>query len=164
MKTLKFLRSKLLEVLTHNIALPLISRFRNKPKFPYTSEQLLEFPDGTLGKDLILYLQKMNFKLLPNYEQHDCKHIILGYEMDEVGEARMQFYFLGNRHYSLPVLSTVIMCFILMPEHWKQFRKDFIKGRISPVFDEIDYGQIVHLPTSVLRNQFKSSNYENSNG
>lgn len=157
MKALKKFRSALLELLTHRIALPLISRFRNKPKFPYTMEQLLAFEEGSLGKDLALYLRKMNFNLLPNYEQHDCKHIILGYEMDEVGEARMQFYFLGNRHYSVPVLTTVIICFFLMPEHWMQFRKDFIKGRHAPTFDDVDFGAIALQPTVELKKQFQST-------
>ena len=104
-KKIKYYRSQFLEFTTHKLALPLIGKLRPKSKFPYTIEQLLTLPDNTLGKDLAIYLQKMNFQLLPNYERHDCKHIILQYEMDEVGEARMQFYFLGNRHYSIPVLS-----------------------------------------------------------
>ena len=154
MKTLKQLRSALLEVLTHKFALPLIGKFRNTPPFPYTMEQLLALPDHTLGKDLALYLQKKNFKLLRNYERHDCKHIILQYEMDELGEACMQFYFLGNRHYSIPVVSTVVMVTLLMPEHWKKFYAEFRKGRKAPTFDDVDFGRIVLMNTSDLRKQY----------
>ncbi|MGQ0827582.1 MAG: hypothetical protein ACT4ON_04210 [Bacteroidota bacterium] len=156
MKTIRLLRSKLLELLTHRIALPIISKYRNNPPFPYTMDQLLQFPDNTLGKDLALYLQKKNFKLLRNYERHDCKHIILQYEMDEVGEARMQFYFFGNRHYSVPVISTVIMCFILMPEHWRTFSYEFSKGRNARQFDDVDFSKIVSMNTAELRKQFKN--------
>lgn len=155
-KILKHFRSKLLEVLTHKMALPMITTFRNNPKFPYTMEELLLFPDNTLGKDLALYLQKKGFKLLRNYERHDCKHLILQYEMDEVGEARMQFYFLGNRHYSIPVISTVIMCSILMPEHWNTFIYEFKKGRKSRRFDDVDFGTIVLENTNELRKQFSN--------
>lgn len=150
-KILLRLRSGLLEVLTHHIALPLISRFRKKPAFLYTQEQLLEFPEGSLGRTLALYLGKKGYKLLPNYEQHDCKHLILEYEMDESGEAFMQFYFLGNRHYSVPVLATTFICFLLMPEHWGRFRKEFLKGRKGKVFENIDYNALVHLPVAELR-------------
>lgn len=128
-KKIKFLRSKLLEFLTHKIALPLIANFRNKPKFIFSMDDLLQFEDGTLGKDLAIYLNKKKFKLLPNYEQHDCKHIIFQYEMDEAGEACMQFYFLGNKHYSIPVVSTCLICFFLMPEYWKQFYNEYQKGK-----------------------------------
>ena len=129
MKTIKKIRSTLLEFLTHKIALPLIVKFRDNEPFRYSMSDLEAFPEDTLGKDLVEYLKKMNFKLLRNYERHDCKHIILGYEMDEVGEARMQFYFLGNRHYSVPVISTVIICFVLMPEHWSAFFEEYKKGK-----------------------------------
>lgn len=155
-KLIKYLRSGLLEFLTHRIALPLIGKFRKKPKFIHSMEGLLLLEDGTLGKDLALYLKKMNFILLPNYEQHDCKHIILQYEMNEEGEARMQFYFLGNRHYSIPVFSTCFICFFLMPEYWKQFYKDYQLGKTGKPFDEIDYNQLVFLRTADLRKHFKS--------
>jgi ubiquinone biosynthesis protein Coq4 len=158
MKTIKKLRSKLLELLTHDIALPLITKFRNNAPFDYSMDELEKFPEGTLGKDLVVYLKKMNFKLLRNYERHDCKHIILGYEMDELGEACMQFYFFGNRHYSIPVLSTVIMCFVLMPEHWLKFYAEFKKGRKGKTFDDLDYNQLVWQQTASLAKIYR---YEN---
>ena len=154
-KKVKYLRSKLLEFLTHKIALPLIGKFRNKPKFNFSMEQLLKFEDGTLGKDLAIYLNKMNFKLLPNYEQHDCKHIILQYEMDEAGEARMQFNFLGNRHYSIPVISTCLITFFLMPEYWKQFKLDYQQGKKGKPFEDIDYNALVYLKTNDLRKTYQ---------
>ncbi len=155
MKKIKYFRSKLLELLTHGIALPIIGKFRKKPEFIHTMEHLQLFDEGTLGKDLVLYLHKMNFKLLPNYEQHDCKHIILQYEMDEEGEARMQFYFLGNRHYSIPVLSTCFICFFLMPEYWKQFYCDYQLGKSGKTFDDIDYNILVFSKTSELRKHYR---------
>ena len=154
---MKHFRSKLLEFLTHKIALPSLSKLRKKPKFAYTMKELLEFPDNTLGRDLAIYLQKMNFRLIPGYERHDCKHIILQYEMNEEGEAKMQFFFLGNRHYSLPVVSTVIICFILMPEFWKSFAEEFRKGRKSKTFDDVDFGEIVKLNTTDLRKQYSTN-------
>jgi len=158
MKTIKKLRSKLLELLTHDIALPLITKFRNNEPFHYSMDDLEKFPEGSLGKDLVVYLKKMNFKLLRNYERHDCKHIILGYEMDELGEACMQFYFLGNRHYSIPVVSTVIMCFILMPEHWFKFYKEFKKGRKGKTFDDLNYNQLVWQQTTSLAKIYRYGN------
>ena len=154
-KKVKYFRSKLLEFLTHKIALPLIGKLRKKPKFNFSMEQLLKFEDGTLGKDLAIYLNKMNFKLLPNYEQHDCKHIILQYEMDEAGEAKMQFYFLGNKHYTIPVISTCLITFFLMPEYWKQFKVDYQKGKKGKPFEDIDYNALVYLKTNDLRKTYQ---------
>ncbi len=155
--TIKRLRSKLLELLTHKFALPIIARFRKTTPFPYSMEDLLQFPEGTLGKDLVLYLQKKEFKLIKGYERHDCKHIILQYEMDEKGEACMQFYFFGNRHYSLPVVSTVFICFFLMPEQWRNFYKEYKKGKHATTFDNVDFNQIILMNTNDLRKQFKTN-------
>jgi ubiquinone biosynthesis protein Coq4 len=117
-------------------------------------QDLLNFPKGSLGNDLALYLKSKNFTLIRNYERHDCKHIILGYEMDEEGEARMQFFFLGNRKYSAPVLMTVFLCFFLMPEHWKKFLQEFKKGRIAKTFADADFNLLVLRNTQELRNEF----------
>lgn len=153
----KQLRSHLLELLTHKVALPVITRFRKKINFSYSFDDLLQLPAGTLGNDLALYLQKKNFELLPNYERHDCKHIILNFEMDEVGEARMQWYFFGNGRYSLPVILTIVLVFVLMPEHWRLFFYEFRRGRNAPRFNGIDFNELVELPTEALRKRFASS-------
>jgi hypothetical protein len=75
--------------------------------------------------------------------------------MDEEGEARMQFYFLGNRHYSVPVIMTSILCFFLMPEHWSKFKSEFKKGRKAKTFDNVDFSQIVKMNTNEIRSQFQ---------
>ena len=151
---IKKTRSGLLELLTHKIALPLILLFRNKNQYNYSMEQLLTFQDGTLGKDLAEYLQKKDLYLIRGYLRHDCKHILLGYEMDEEGEARMQCYFLGNRHYSIPVVMTAIMCLLLMPDHWKKLYREFRKGRQNKDLGELDINKIISMNTITLRKQF----------
>jgi ubiquinone biosynthesis protein Coq4 len=153
--SIKKTRSLLLEKLTHKFALPLVLMFRRQNSFNYSYEQLLGLPDHTLGKDLAVYLKKQNLQMIQGYIRHDCKHILLGYEMDEAGEARMQFYFLGNRHYSVPVVITSIMCFFLMPDHWKDFYYEFRKGRRSKPFDNVDFGKAILLNTKDLRKQFE---------
>jgi hypothetical protein len=140
--------------------------FRSKKPFNYTMEDLLDFNDKTLGKELALYLRRKNFRLIPGYVKHDCKHIILGYDMDETGEAAMQFYFLGNRHYTVPVVMTTIFCFFLMPEHWKMFLQEFRKGRSSAPFPDIDPLIAVRMKTQDLRLQYLVTNnnhYERAN-
>jgi hypothetical protein len=114
-------------------------------------DDLLKLDEQLLGKELALYLQKKDLKLIPGYVKHDCKHIILGYEMDETGEAAMQFYFLGNRHYSIPVIMTTVFCFLLMPEKWKMFLYEFKKGRAAPAFPDINPVEAVKMRTNQLR-------------
>ncbi|MCE3279048.1 MAG: hypothetical protein K0S44_1239 [Bacteroidetes bacterium] len=73
--------------------------------------------------------------------------------MDEVGEGCMQFYFLGNRRYSLTVIVSVVLCLILMPEYLKKFIKEFKKGRKERGFPDIDFNKLLFLNTDQIRNQ-----------
>lgn len=139
-------------MLTHKITLPIILAARKKSEFKYSLEELLELPQGSLGQELASYLSKKGFKLIPGYVRHDCKHILLRYEMDEVGEGCMQFYFLGNRRYSLTVILSVVLCLILMPEHFKKFVNEFKKGRRDRRFPDIDFNKLLFLNTDQIRN------------
>lgn len=155
MNQFKIIRAKSLEFFTHKAAVPFVLGFRKAKRFDYLMEDLEQFPEGTLGKDLAIHLKKNNFSLLKNYERHDCKHIILGYEMDELGEASMQFYFLGARQYSFPVVITVMVCSVIMPDYWKYFYQEFKKGRKGLKMNGLDFNKLVHQKTIDLRNTYK---------
>ena len=118
---LKNIRKNILLFLIHHMGLPFLTRFRKPKPWYFSHEELRAFAPGTFGRDLADMLDRQGFKLLRNYEYHDAKHVLLGYGMDEEGEVCMQFFFLGNRRYSFPVLSTVITGAILMPDKWKLF-------------------------------------------
>ncbi len=157
MKSFVGVRNRLLESITHNFAVPLLISIRKNEPFHFTMNELESFPDGTIGKDLVVYLEKKKFTLMKNYERHDCKHIIFGYEMDQKGEGLMQFYFLGTGHYSLPVVTSVLAYLLLMPEEWSSFYREFKKGRCGKKINDLDkmsHNQLVQMRTSDLQKQF----------
>ncbi|MBK9484036.1 MAG: hypothetical protein IPO01_02080 [Chitinophagaceae bacterium] len=125
------LRSRTLVFLTHNMALPMLRFVRRPQVFPYTAKQLREFPSGTLGFDLIHFLENRNLKLLPHYAKHDIKHILLQYDTTDEGEVCLQCFMLGNGHISFPVAATVVYGFVTMPEYWKKFRMAYRRGKQS---------------------------------
>lgn len=157
MKKIRKIRSLLLEFFTHKAAVPFLLSFRKNKPFHYSMDDLEKFPEGTLGKDLVNHLRKNNFVLLKKYERHDCKHLILGYDMDELGEASMQFYVLGTRSYSFPVIITVLVCTVIMPDYWKIFYQEFKKGRKGIKMNELDYNELVHLNTIDLQTKYKAA-------
>ena len=61
----KQLRSRLLVFLTHKMALPVLRLVRKPERFPFTVVELEAFPDKTLGKDLVNFLEKKQLELLP---------------------------------------------------------------------------------------------------
>lgn len=140
---LKKARRFILLTLIHNLGLPFLTRFRKPKPWYFSHEELRNFPERTFGRELADLLDKQGYKLLRNYEYHDAKHVLLGYGMDEEGEVRMQFFFLGNRRYSFPVLSTVIAGIVLMPDKYKIFYQEFKKGRAIPEINKWDIAALV---------------------
>lgn len=45
---------------------------------------------GTVGREIAEMLDHRNYRLIPKFENHDLKHIILDYEMTMKDEIRMQ--------------------------------------------------------------------------
>ena len=155
-KFFKKLRSRLLVYLTHNMALPVLKLIRKPEVFPYTPEELMQFPDGSLGKDLVLFLEKKELQLLPYYARHDIKHILLDYDTTDEGEGSLQCFMLGNGHISFPVLATVMYGYLTMPEHWGAFRNAFRRGRVSNSLEDWKWFAILYLPTMELKQKIES--------
>jgi ubiquinone biosynthesis protein Coq4 len=149
------IRRKILMALIHDVGLPLLLNFRKPKPWYYTHEQLRILPEGSWGKALAELLDKNNYKLLANYEHHDAKHVLLGYPMDEVSEVRLQFFFFGNRRYTFPVLSTVFVGSLLMPEYWNVFLNEYKKGQKLPEINKFDLPNMMHLQLNDVRRMMR---------
>lgn len=150
-KVLIKIRSAILVFLTHKIALPLLKLLRRPNVFIGSKEQLMLFPEGSLGKDLYLFLEKRNLPLLKHYARHDIKHVLLNYDTTDEGEVCLQSFMLGNGRISFPVLATVIYGFITMPEHWKKMRLAFKEGRVCNSFHGWKWNELLQEQTVGLR-------------
>jgi ubiquinone biosynthesis protein Coq4 len=144
------LRSKLLVFLTHNMALPLLRIIRQPKPFPYTKEELKNFPPDTLGNKLINFLEEKKLQLLPYYAKHDIKHILLQYDTTDEGEVCLQCFMLGNGHLSFPVAATVLYGFVTMPEYWVKFRRAYKRGKNAARISEWKWFEILTETTASL--------------
>ena len=143
-------RSGLLVFLTHNMALPALRFIRRPKRFPYNVAALHQLPKGTLGKDLIEFLEARQLQLMPHYAKHDIKHILLDYDTTDEGEVCLQSFMLGNRNLSFPVAATVLYGFITMPEHWSKFIAAYKRGRNSIRIASWNWFGLLHQPTLAL--------------
>lgn len=155
-KFIILLRSRVLVFLTHSLALPMLQLIRKPELFPYTKEQLLNFPAGTLGNDLIHFIDDKNLSLLPYYAKHDIKHLLLEYDTTDCGEVCLQCFMLGNSHLSFPVVSTVLYGLITMPEYWKYFIQAYKRGKRSTSIANWKWIEIVYQPTKSLMNKINN--------
>lgn len=85
---------------------------------------------GTVGREMAKMLDSKNYRLIPKFENHDLKHIILDYEMTMRDEIRMQAYLVGNGNYTLPCLIFLSLA-IFYPKIWKDLPTEFKQGKKS---------------------------------
>jgi len=150
-------RETILVFLTHKIALPMLKLVRRPNAFKYNEDELKCFPAGTLGNDLVIFLKQRNLPLLKHYARHDLKHVLLGYDTTEEGEACLQSFMFGNGRISFPVLATVTYSFITMPEYWSKMKKAYLKGKKSNPIHAWKWNELLKEPTEELRRKIYSS-------
>lgn len=151
------IRSTLLVFLTHKLALPLLQLIRKPELFPFTVTDLKNLPTGTLGHELIHFIEEKDLKLLPYYAKHDIKHLLLEYDTTDCGEVCLQCFMLGNGHVSFPVISTVLYGVVTMTEYWKHFAKAFKRGQSCISIAQWNWIEIIPLPTKTLREKINEN-------
>jgi hypothetical protein len=128
-----------------------IERFHDIALYEDKARQLKELPDGTLGKDIANCLEKNDLRLVPNYESHDLKHVLLDFKMTPVDEIRMQAFMLGNGNCTFPSFAIFIFGALLLPDLWAVFCKDYTNGRSAKPISTWTIEDYAHYQTSTLR-------------
>ena len=132
---------------------PWYGRFFQKSKMPWKTglDKLKTFPPKTLGGDLAHFLEKEDLSLMPKFESHDVYHVLLKYKTTVVDEARMQFFLMGNRKYSLLIIGTNMIALIFYPEKIRSFIREFQKGRKAIPIAKWNFEFLLNEPTMSLR-------------
>lgn len=151
--TLRSLRKAMLVALTHKVALPVLRKMRTSIPFPYTGAQLAEMEDGSVGKALFYFHKRNGLQLISQYEQHDVKHVLLGYRATECGEVCLQMFLIGNGNGSLPSLLTAAFGLLLMPDCWSRMYAAFKRGKCAGNINSICWSSSLSQPLISLRNQ-----------
>lgn len=102
-----------------------IEQFYNIAVYEEKARQLDDLPEGTLGKDIGACLKRNGLRLVPGYESHDLKHVLLGFKMTPVDEIRLQAFMLGNGNHTLPSFAIFIFGALFLPICGVPFTKTF---------------------------------------
>ena len=121
--------SELIIKYSFKLAVWLIGLFYNKEPFNLKVTALEKMPEGTVGKSIADCLNSHKLKLVPGYESHELKHVVLGFAMTPLDEIRMQAFMLGNGNSSLSSLAIFLFGFVLLPHKWKTFLQDYRNGK-----------------------------------
>ncbi len=145
------LREKILHAIV-NIQVPIYRHLMPKnKKWKYSKSDLQNFPEGTLGRDIAMFLEKNNFDFIPFLETHDVYHVLLDYKTTISDEARLYFFLFGNRKYSFEVLGTVAISLILLPELIFDFERQYNRGKKCAKINHRQFQNDLHIPTEILR-------------
>jgi hypothetical protein len=86
--------------------------------------------NGTVGREIAEMLDSKKYRLIPKFENHDLKHIILDYDMTIKDEILMQAYLVGNGNYTLPCLFFLSLG-LFYPTIWKNLPAEFKQGKAT---------------------------------
>lgn len=126
---------------------------RNQP-WDITKEQLIEYPFGSLGNDLGLFLTSNQFEIQAKLEDHDIIHVLTNTGVKVVDEISMQYYLLGNGKRSLYLYMVILTGTLCYPMHFRQFTESYKKGKKANPFYHLDFLKMLYVPTSILRQNY----------
>lgn len=150
MNILQLLARKIIKR-TFHLSVWTIEQFHDIAIYEQKARQLQELPEGTLGKDIADCLARNGLRLVPNFENHDLKHVLLNFQMTPVDEIRLQAFMLGNGNYSPASFAIFIFGAIFLPDLWTTFYKDFKNGRNSKPISTWTIEEYAWCRTSTLR-------------
>lgn len=148
---LVIMRKKILVWLTHSLGMPYFKIFRKRNNFQYDMDGLSQFEDGSVGKKLYCFLQQNGLNLLPYYEKHDIKHVLLNYPPTELGEIQLQCFMWANGRKTFPVFIAVLFGFLTMPEYWHQFKEAYNKGAQNKPLANVEWFDLLPFSLHAVR-------------
>lgn len=149
--TIKQLRERFLVFLAHDLGLRYFRTVRRQRIFPWTLQSLSALPEDTVGRRLYLFMVENNLNLLPYYEKHDIKHVILDYPPTDRGEVCLQVFMLANGRMTIPVLMAVIYGMLTMPEYYAAFKQAWQRGRATASLKHLDWFGLIPLPVAHVK-------------
>lgn len=115
-------------------------------------ERWRTLPEGTIGRELVRFLDAGGLTLVPRYERHDLKHAILGYSQSPADEMRMQAFMTGNAGWRLE--SWLALLFLpWTPDAWADLPRHHWTGRNTRRISGLDLEQAVRWNLHEYRQQ-----------
>ena len=158
MNLLKHISRTIIEK-SFNLSVWTIEKFNDMTPYDKKVADLRQLPVGTLGHDIAKCLDDNELRLVPKYESHDLKHVLLDFKMTPVDEIRMQAFMLGNGNYTIPCFAILTFGTILLPDKWATLYADFIRGRNAKPVSTWTIDQYEELQTEQLREIVFDSSY-----
>lgn len=152
---------------TAQILGPIVFNFETNESVPrkqrkawgLSTNDLLQFPEGSVGKVLGKFLQKAGLEPLPRAESHDVYHLLFDYSTSFKDEVGLQFFLWGNGKISLASISTSIGAWCIFPTQWNYLKTSYARGKNCINISTLNTRALLHEDLC----QIKSKLYKNPN-
>ncbi len=139
------------------LAVRFIRLFHNMKNLQDKKWVYLNYPKESIGYKVSQCLIENKLDLIPFFEHHDLKHVVLKYDMTAVDEIKLQAFMFGNGNHSLPCILILIFGLILLPDEWTNLYTEYKKGKKSiPIsswqLDELSKFDIKNVNTILNNN------------
>lgn len=138
------------------LAVWVIEWFYDMTPYHHRVEALRQLPVGTVGRELADCLLARKLTLVPGFESHDLKHVVLDYKLEPLGEIRLQAFMLGNGNWTLPSVTIFLFGFLLLPRQWRLFRQDFQAGQQCAPLATLEIADCQDYPLAEFRTRLFS--------
>lgn len=108
---------------------------------------------GTVGREVADMLDSKKYRLIPKFENHDLKHIVLEYEMTMEDEIKMQAYLIGNGNFTFPCLIFFSLG-IFYPTIWKDLLNEYQTGKASKSIHFLTLDNCMELQLIDIKNEY----------
>lgn len=140
------LRNKSIEFVAVTVMFPIAGLIQKKSPGALGIAQLLEMPHHTLGLALGRHMQHYKLQFIPGFEEHDIKHLILGYDVTVPGEIRLSAFEFGAGNRSFMTLGVFLLGIPLAADLWPQMIEDYKHGKKHKHFRKIEFKKCLALP------------------
>lgn len=151
MNIFKFIANGIIKK-SFNFSVWTIEQFNDLTPYTKQVEELRMLPAGTLGNDIAKCLDDNKLRLVPGFESHDLKHVLLDFKMTPLDEIRMQAFMLGNGNYTLPCIAILSFGAVLLPDELPTLYADYKRGQNTTRITTWTIDEFAHCNTAELRN------------
>lgn len=108
---------------------------------------------GTVGREVAKMLDEKGYRLIPKFENHDLKHIVLDYEMTMQDEIKMQAYLVGNGNTTFPCLIFLSLG-LFYPKIWGDLHAEYKQGKKKNSIHFLTLDNCMNKPLTEIKNAY----------
>ncbi len=131
-----------------------IASLFKRPESNITMDELIAYPQGSLGFHLGRFLFDHSYEADPAPEREDIYRLLITKEVSNKEEIGMYYYLFGNGDLRLQTLFVLATGALLYPHCLLHFYRQYKAGGQALRFHDLDHFRMLHLPLQKIKDAF----------